>query len=80
METLSYLASASVTEDKWGMVQRDLAGLLATLLGLEGALARSRGSARGQEQDLLIRQELRMAIKAGLYRWPIDQLLDTRFD
>jgi len=67
---LSHLAAASVAEDRFGVVQKDLPSILSALLEVEQTLVRTRSLSLGRDSspDLALRQELRAAVKAALYR------------
>jgi len=71
IDVITNIVAASVAEDRFGIVQKDLPGVLGALLTLEQTLVKTRSLSLGTSQsqpDLLLRQELRQTIKSGLYK------------
>ena len=75
VEGLSHLVAASISEDRYGVVQKDLPKVLEALLTLQQTVERHRkGSTatarknRFETQDLQLKQELRVALKSSLFR------------
>jgi len=73
IDCVSNLAAASVSEDRYGLVQKDLPQLLVALLELEQSLAKTRGlslslPSASSSQDILLRHQLKQTIKSALYR------------
>merc|ERR1719234_290763 len=71
IDTITNVVAASVVEDRFGIVQKDLPAVLGALLTLEQTLVKTRSLSLGTSQsqpDLLLRQELRQTIKSGLYK------------
>ena len=88
MQVLSHLACASLKEDRYGVVQRDLPKILEAFLSFLGALEEYRaeivekcpshediGTLTGKEQEdeLRVLQEITQAIE------PLDQLQDGAY-
>jgi len=75
LEVLSHLVSASLTEDRFGVVQKQLPVILTSLLNLETNIERSRAPslaslrrASSQLPEVQLKRELRAAVKAAIYR------------
>ena len=75
VEGLAHLVSASFSEDRYGVVQKDLPKVLEALLMLQQTVERHRkGSTatarknRFDTRDLQLKQELRIALKSSLFR------------
>lgn len=70
IDILSHLTASSITEDKLGVVQKDLPVILSSLLDLEQVIDRCRSllSRRTNLPDISLKLELRTAVKAGIYR------------
>jgi len=75
VEILSHLVSASLTEDKYGVVQKQLPVILTSFLNLETSLDRTRTPSltslrrtSSQFPELQLRRELRAAVKSAIYR------------
>ena len=75
VEGLSLLVAASISEDRYGVVQKDLPKVFEALLTLQQTVERHRkGSTatarknRFETQDLQLKQELRVALKSSLFR------------
>ena len=75
VEGLAHLVSASITEDRYGVVQKDLPKVLEALLLLQRTVEKHRkgGTAtarknRFETRDLQLKQELRVALKSSLFR------------
>ncbi|KAK2176429.1 hypothetical protein NP493_663g03001 [Ridgeia piscesae] len=78
IEALSYLVSASYTEDIYGVVQQSLAEILTTLLNLYEAVEKHfkvavspiyrTPRALGPQSDLTLRHALRASLRTAIYR------------
>jgi nucleoporin NDC1 len=74
VDVLSRLVAKSITEDTYGVVQKDLPALLGSLLGLEQNLEKCRGVGQASRRvgavhpDICLKQELRGAVRAAIYR------------
>lgn len=75
-EILSYVVRASIEEDGYGVVQKDLPEILTNLLKLEEAVDRCRVQASSfhhrkrsaDPHDVQLKQELKCALKSAVYR------------
>jgi len=71
---MSHLITKSISEDRYGVVQKDLARILGTLLSLLQTLERFKGLTatarknRFETRDLQLKQDLRVTLKAAIYR------------
>jgi nucleoporin NDC1 len=75
VEILSHIVSASITEDSYGVVQKDLPDILTSLLILEQNIDRCRGHGlpyyrkkSADIPDVHLKQELKCAVKSALFR------------
>jgi len=71
IDAITNIVAASVAEDRFGIVQKDLPVVLGAILTLEQTLVKTRSLSLGTSQsqpDLLLRQELRQTVKSGLYK------------
>jgi len=74
VEILSHIVSASIKEDSYGVVQKDLPNILTDLLSLEQNIDRCRGlgvvyrKKTGDLPDVHLKQELKCAVKSALFR------------
>jgi len=71
IDVITNVVAASVSEDRFGVVQKDLPAILGALLSLEQTLIKTRSLSLGtsaSQPDILLRQELRQTIKSGLYK------------
>lgn len=68
VDILSHLVAASITEDRFGVVQKELVIILTSLLTLDQKIAGFRKPAGTSDEDVRLKQELKAAVKAGLYR------------
>ena len=75
VEGMSHLVSASIEEDRYGVVQKDLPNVLEALLLLQQTVEKHRKGAtatarknRFETRDLQLKQELRVALKSSLFR------------
>lgn len=75
IEGLSQMIAASVLEDKFGVVQRNLSEILTLLLNLQQTVERYKGlsmsckhAPANKIRDIQLKQELRSAIKTSIYR------------
>lgn len=68
VDVLSYLVASSIVEDRFGVVQKELASILTTLLSLDQKLAGQRKTGGTPDADIKLKNELKAAVKAGLYR------------
>jgi len=75
-EILSYVVRASIEEDGYGVVQKDLPEILSNLLKLEESVDRCRVQANSfhhrkrsaDPEDVQLKQELKCALKSAVYR------------
>jgi len=71
---MSHLVTHSISEDRYGVVQKDLAKIIVDLLTLLQTLERHKGLTatarknRFETRDLQLKQDLRVALKSSLYR------------
>jgi len=71
---MSHLITHSISEDRYGVVQKDLAMILVELLSLLQTLERHKGLTatarknRFETRDLQLKQDLRVTLKSSLYR------------
>jgi len=71
---MSHLIVNSISEDRFGVVQKDLANILVELLSLLQTLERHKGLTatarknRFETRDLQLKQDLRVTLKSSLYR------------
>jgi len=75
VEGLAHLVAASIIEDRYGVVQKDLPKVIEALLLLQQTLEKHRKGAtatarknRFETRDLQLKQELRIALKSSLFR------------
>jgi len=68
VDILSYLVANSIIEDKFGVVQKELAIILSSLLSLDQKISVYRKVGGAFEKDVKLRHELKAAVKSGLYR------------
>lgn len=73
VEGLSHLITASIDEDRFGVVQKDLSKVIIALLTLQQTVERHKGVTVTAKKNrfepfLQLKQELRVAIKSSLYR------------
>jgi len=74
VEVMSHIVSASLTEDSYGVVQKDLEQILTSLLTLEQNIDRCRGQGlvyrkkTGDLPDIHLKQELKCAVKSAIFR------------
>jgi len=68
IDILSHLVAASITEDKFGVVQKELVIILTSLLTLDQKISGYRKPVGIADEDVRLKQELKAAVKAGLYR------------
>jgi nucleoporin NDC1 len=68
VDILSYLIANSINEDKFGVVQKELAIILNSLLSLDQKMSVYRKVGGAFEKDVKLRHELKAAVKSGLYR------------
>ena len=75
VEGLAHLVAASIAEDRYGVVQKDLPKVLEALLLLQQTVERHRKGTtatarknRFETRDLQLKQELRVALKSSLFR------------
>ncbi|TRY70595.1 hypothetical protein TCAL_07327 [Tigriopus californicus] len=75
IEGLSQMIAASVLEDDFGVVQRNLSEILTLLLNLQQTVERYKGLSVSCKQapankirDIQLKQELRSAVKTSIYR------------
>jgi len=71
-QTLSILAAASLTQDQYGIVQRDLPTILSTLIHLRCSLERvptqsHKRALRGEAREERFRRSLLASVKRGLF-------------
>jgi len=68
VDILSYLVASSITEDRFGVVQKELPTILTSLLSLDQKIFGPRKTAGVADEDIKLKHELKAAVKAGLYR------------
>jgi len=75
VEILSFVVAASVKEDNYGVLQKDLPDILAGLLNLEQDIDRCRGQGATYYRrksvdlpDVHLKNELKCAVKSAIYR------------
>merc|ERR1719427_1947697 len=68
VDILSYLVANSIAEDRFGVVQKELPTILTSLLTLDQKMVGPRRLGGMMDGDIRLRQELKGAVKAGLYR------------
>ena len=75
VEGLAHLIAASIDEDRFGVVQKDLPEVLEAFLLLQKTVEKHRKGAtatarknRFETRDLQLKQELRVALKSSLFR------------
>jgi len=68
VDILSHLVAASITEDRFGVVQKELVIILTSLLTLDQKISGNRKPVGNSDEDVRLKQELKAAVKAGLYR------------
>ena len=75
VEGLAHLVAASIDEDRYGVVQKDLPKVIEALLLLQQTVEKHRKGAtatarknRFETRDLQLKQELRIALKSSLFR------------
>jgi nucleoporin NDC1 len=75
VEGLAHLVAASIVEDRYGVVQKDLPKVIEALLLLQQTVEKHRKGAtatarknRFETRDLQLKQELRIALKSSLFR------------
>lgn len=74
VEILSHIVRTSISEDNYGVVQKDLAAILTCLLSLEQNIDRCRGQGVVYRKktaglpDIHLKQELKCAVKSAIFR------------
>ena len=75
VEGLAHLIAASIDEDRYGVIQKDLPEVLEAFLLLQQTVEKHRKGAtatarknRFETRDLQLKQELRVALKSSLFR------------
>jgi len=68
VDILSYLVANSIAEDRFGVVQKELPTILTSLLTLDQKMFGPKRLGGMMDGDIRLRQELKGAVKAGLYR------------
>jgi len=68
VDILSHLIASSITEDRFGVVQKELPTILKCLLSMEQKFIGPRRTGVEMDGDIRLKQELKGSIKAGLYR------------
>lgn len=68
VDVLSHLVANSITEDRFGVVQKELPTILTSLLTLDQKMYGPRKTGGMVDEDIKLKHELKSAIKAGLYR------------
>jgi len=74
VEGLSHLISFSISEDRYGVVQKDLSEVISILFALEKTINKHKGVTitsrknRFETRDQQLKQELRTSLKSSIYR------------
>jgi len=88
LQILSHVVAASLTEDRFGVVQNKLPTILTSLLSLEANIERAgRGSGQAKkgagEMELKMMREVRWCVKSAIYRIVVtfgDHILSVPLD